>query len=113
MGGFSPILGIGTALIYGEETDFQYRALQKGAKIWYDPDLMVHHHTSPKKMSLGWLFRDRWIHGRVKAYIFRTDQSVQGLRRVFSWMRGVAVKTIGVAVVFPGLFFRLLLKTNI
>ncbi len=47
-GQFDETLGAGSGTPYGaaEETDYLLRALQQGCKVWYDPDLVIHHEQS-------------------------------------------------------------------
>ncbi len=70
MGGFARRFGrSGDNLGYGDETDFMVRMAEKGAHLWYDPQLFVLHYTAPDRMSVGWFFRSKWLHGRAKAHI--------------------------------------------
>jgi GT2 family glycosyltransferase len=90
LGGFSTELGPGTRFFYGEETDLQHRAAQKGVRVWYDPGLSIQHHTSPAKMSPGWFLSNSWQKGLVKARIFRGDFSsgkTSKTRLQASWLR--------------------------
>lgn len=107
LGGFSPILGGGSPLDYGEETEIQYKALKRGERIWYDPELYVYHHANPRKMYLGWFIKDRWAHGKAKALIFRKEiqeDKRSKLRAFLSWLKSVALKTfvvIGLLLTVP------------
>jgi GT2 family glycosyltransferase len=71
--GFSMDLGPGTDYPFGEETDLQHRAVRRGERLWYEPDLEIRHYTFPKKLTLGWFWRSSWQKGHAKGKIFRED----------------------------------------
>jgi GT2 family glycosyltransferase len=76
LGGFSTSYGGGSPTMFGEETDLQHRAVGQGAKIWYNPELLVYHHVYPSKMHLRVFIKNSWEHGKAKARIYRDDLSV-------------------------------------
>lgn len=66
-GGFRPDLGMkGRRLAYGEETELLRRiSLQEAdPRLYYDPELYVHHLVAPQKMTLPWILRHRFHGGR-------------------------------------------------
>lgn len=50
--------------IYGEETEFQLRAIKNGINIFYDPSMKVTHLLNPRKLNLFWLLKDSFIRGK-------------------------------------------------
>ena len=71
LGGFDPLLGMsGDKLGYSEETALQIllRTTVPDARLYYCPDLYVHHVVRPEKWRWNWLIRDRFIHGRSDYY---------------------------------------------
>jgi GT2 family glycosyltransferase len=93
LGGFVTTLGTGTAVLYGEETDFQHRACKSGERIWYNPDLVVEHHVAPKKMQMRTWAYNSWEHGVAKAFIYQGDLSsgkdLSGFRLTITRVRRV------------------------
>jgi glucosyl-dolichyl phosphate glucuronosyltransferase len=72
--GFSTRIGrVGNNYEYGEETEFQVRAMQSGQRLWYDPTLIAYHYNPVDRMSLRWLAASKWFHGKAKARIFLND----------------------------------------
>ncbi len=59
IGGFNTHLpGVkGTLRIGGEGKDFFFRLQQKGAVVWYDPAVIVHHVVEVKKLTPQYLYR--------------------------------------------------------
>ncbi|HVN56299.1 MAG TPA: glycosyltransferase family 2 protein [Anaerolineaceae bacterium] len=111
LGGFSTRLGpIGYRYEYGEETEFQLRAVQRGVRLWYDPELYVYHHSPSKRMNLGWMVESRWLHGKAKARIFREDFAGSDPRPEYriraSWARSALADLARIA----GLLVRLPLR---
>jgi glycosyltransferase involved in cell wall biosynthesis len=47
----------GTLRIGGEGKDFFFRLQQRGAVVWYDPDVIVHHVVEVKKLTPHYLYR--------------------------------------------------------
>jgi len=112
LGGFSTSYGGGSPTMFGEETDLQHRAVSQGAKIWYNPELLVYHHVYPSKMHLGVFIKNSWEHGKAKASIYRDDLSmVKGtsrIRLVVSRLRKIAQKGLELA----GLFLQIVLRSR-
>lgn len=53
--GFAPELGMhGEAIAMGEETDLFYRVYRKYPRFWYDPQLVVHHFTPQRNMTVSY-----------------------------------------------------------
>lgn len=50
VGGFDETLGVGADTLWGsgEETDLLLRALEAGFRLYYDPEIIVHHPSSPR-----------------------------------------------------------------
>jgi GT2 family glycosyltransferase len=100
LGGFNPELGAGTDTPYGEETDFQHRAAQQEARIWYDPMLTIQHLTSPGKMNVRWFIKSSWEHGRAKARIYYVEADPEdGMKATDarpSWLRRSASRALQV-----------------
>jgi glycosyltransferase involved in cell wall biosynthesis len=74
--GFDACFGMcGDSLGYGEETVMQrrIRANRPDELIYYDPKLYVYHLVSPKKMSLRWIARQRFVDGRYSYLVFLRD----------------------------------------
>jgi glycosyltransferase involved in cell wall biosynthesis len=74
--GFDTRLGMrGDTLGYGEETEMQRRIRTARAHelIYYDPRLCVYHLVSPRKMSLHWIARQRFVDGRYSYHVFSGD----------------------------------------
>ena len=70
MGGFAHQFGrSGFNLGYGDDTDFMLRIAEKGARLWYDPDLYILHYTPADRLSVRWFLRSKWLHGKAKAHI--------------------------------------------
>ncbi len=109
LGGFSTRLGPhGTNYEYGEETEFQLRAVQGGARLWYDPDLYVYHLSPARRMSLCWMAESKWLHGKAKARIFLDDfvgsDPRPAARVIASWGRSAAtdlLTILGLALKTP------------
>jgi hypothetical protein len=59
IGGFNTHLpGVkGTLRIGGEGKDFFFRLQQRGAVVWFDPDVIVHHVVEVKKLTPHYLYR--------------------------------------------------------
>ena len=109
LGGFSLELGPGTANIYGEETDLQHRAARQGVRIWYEPALLVYHHTFPEKMTADWFLNSSRQKGKAKARIFQEDFStrkVSKTRQQFNWARQALGKAIEIVLLYLKLPFR-------
>ena len=74
VGGFSTGIGrVGYNQEYGEETEIQIRAEQKGSCRWFDPQLYNYHHVPPSHMRVSWFVKSRWYHGKAKARVFLHD----------------------------------------
>ncbi len=79
LGGFGHRLGMsGRRARFGEETEFQMRALREAPEdeIWYFPQLVVYHLARPEKATMRWLARSRW--GSAWSYVIMTAE--QGVR---------------------------------
>lgn len=64
LGGFSTQLGMKQEIGYGEDTEIQYRMLQQGLKLGYDPDMLIYHCIMPHKLKLWWHLHSVYAHGR-------------------------------------------------
>jgi GT2 family glycosyltransferase len=64
----------------GEDTELHYRASRLGINAWYDPALMVQHHTSTERMSIHRLMRRSWQNAQAKALIFFPDLAARDNR---------------------------------
>ncbi len=73
--GFSTDLGRrGDKIVYGEENEFQLRALRLGAKFYYDTELYVFHHVLPKQITPGWFTNSAWYQGKAAARLYIEDE---------------------------------------
>ncbi len=70
IGPFDEDLGVGSGTPWpaAEETDYLLRAIAKGARIWYDPSLAVHHPGHPGQSPQKILERGR-RYGRAMGYV--------------------------------------------
>ena len=70
VGPFDEALGVGSGTPWpaAEETDYLLRAVARGASIWYDPRLAVHHPGSPGQPQQKILERGR-RYGRAMGYV--------------------------------------------
>lgn len=78
IGGFDPKLGMmGNKIAYGEETALQIYARDSmpNELIYYDPELYVYHLVRPEKMSLKWILRQQFSHGRYSFLIFQNRKN--------------------------------------
>ena len=76
LNGFDPRFGMrGDSLGYGEETVMQrrIRASRPHEVIYYAPTLGVYHLVPPRKMTLRWIARHRFVDGRYSHLVFRRD----------------------------------------
>jgi glycosyltransferase involved in cell wall biosynthesis len=76
LNGFDPRLGMrGDSLGYGEETVIQrrIRASRPHEVIYYAPTLGVCHLVPPRKMTLRWIARQRFVDGRYSHLVFQRD----------------------------------------
>ena len=109
LGGFSLALGPGTANVYGEETDLQHRAARQAVRIWYEPAVVVYHHTFPGKMTVGWFLKSSRQKGKAKVQIFREDFSTRKgskARQRLAWARQAFGKAIETALLYLRMPFR-------
>ena len=84
LGGFSEGFGyIGTKKRYGEDTEWQQRAVLAGHRIWYDPALRIQHHVEAERMPVGWMLASMVRHGRVKASLLIIEPGILDQRPVF------------------------------
>jgi GT2 family glycosyltransferase len=74
VGQFDESLGLGSSAgdRSGEETDYMVRALRKGARIVYDPEVAVEHPTVCDRVRLA--TRRGWRDGRSLGYILRKNR---------------------------------------
>ena len=93
MGGFPRRFGrSGDNLGYGDETDLMLRMTQKGARLWYDPQLFILHFTPADRMSVRWFMRSKWLHGKAKAHIrFRDPANRDDRSRARVALSGIKV----------------------
>ena len=70
VGPFDEALGVGSGTLWpaAEETDYLLRAVARGARIWYDPRLAVHHPGNPVQPRQKILERGR-RYGRAMGYV--------------------------------------------
>lgn len=67
IGGFAPELGPGTPVGFSEDTDFSRRLRQRGCRVIYAPQILVHHF--PPIQFTKPFFRKRYFRlGRSRAY---------------------------------------------
>jgi GT2 family glycosyltransferase len=65
LGGFRTDLGMKEMSIgYGEETELQIRLRQSGKDVHYSPELVVSHLVPLYKMSVNWILRSWYNHGK-------------------------------------------------
>jgi len=93
-GQFSTALGPqGHDLGGGEDSEFVLRAMSRGARCQYSPEILQHHYVDTERLKLGYLLRKSYqrsrsisrIHGNgnVPLYMWR-KLAVYGLHSVFS-----------------------------
>jgi glycosyltransferase involved in cell wall biosynthesis len=57
-GGFHTDLGRrGTLLLSNEELSMQYLLRSRGHLIWYDPEIVVHHHIKAERLNRPWFYK--------------------------------------------------------
>src|SRR5262249_4235778 len=102
LGGFPAHLGMtGAPRAYGEETHRQLELRRAGDTTGFDPQPVVEHPVSPRKMSVGALLRDHFAAGRDSWRTFgREPTSVRKLAQA-----AAAVKTA--CTHLPGALWRL------
>ncbi|HVP21141.1 MAG TPA: glycosyltransferase [Anaerolineaceae bacterium] len=95
---------------YGDDTDLILRVAEKGARLWYDPQLYILHHAPLDRMTVRWFFRSRWLHGRAKAAIRYKDPANRDdrsrLRIILSGLRVLGVKCLEICLAYLKLPFR-------
>jgi glycosyltransferase involved in cell wall biosynthesis len=96
-GGFNSALGMsGRKIAFGEETAFlrAVRSSKPQELIYYDPKLYVYHLVAARKMTLGWLIRQRFLDGRYSYRVFGDELRKTGSPTL------VALKAVGAAAIF-------------
>ena len=93
---------------YGEETEIQMRARQKGAKFYFDPDLYIFHYVHPERLHPGWFMTSSWYHGKAKARMAEEEETSLpgGLRFSLSRFRKLVRDAWSVACKYARLPFR-------
>ncbi len=77
IGGFNPDLGMsGNKMAYGEETALikNIREKKSGARIYYEPKLLVYHLVPSEKMKLSWNVKSSFIGGIYTAHLLNPNQ---------------------------------------
>ncbi len=111
MGGFAERFGrSGSNLGYGDETDLMLRMAQKGARLWYDPQLYILHFTPPGRMTVSWFMLSRWRHGRAKAHILFRDPARRddrhAVRVALSGLKMLLLKALDILRLYLSVPFR-------
>lgn len=109
IGGFSLEIGrVGENQEYGEETELQQRAVTNGARLWYDPQLIIYHYTHPDRMRVRWFLQSAWFHGKAKAQLALSKTKTEhrsNLRLRLAGMRDLLPRALRIAtLIFRGLF---------
>jgi glycosyltransferase involved in cell wall biosynthesis len=97
-GGFDETLGVGSGTPWGaaEEMDFLLRCLQRGARVFYDPDLIVHHPVTVSD------YDDRAVQRHLS--YSRGMGRVLGLHRYPLWyVMWYLIRPLGGAIMFAAL----------
>jgi glycosyltransferase involved in cell wall biosynthesis len=81
-GGFDPVLGAGTPIRAGEDTDAVAAVSWTGRGIAYDPGPTIYHHHGRKKADVPALFRgyDRGVGAYYAKFVLRKDSRSAYLR---------------------------------
>lgn len=108
-GEFSTELGPhGHDLGGGEDSEYVLRAMNRGVRCQYTPDMVQHHYVDSERLRLGYLLKKSYqrtrstsrIHGngrvplfmwrKLAEYVFHSLFSLSWARRRFYWMRTAA-----------------------
>jgi len=100
LGGFRLDLDMkGTKIAYGGDSELQTRIVRRGRgeHIWYFPQIVVHHLTSPERMTLRGLLLSKWKRSVASVSVHRSfeDEPVVGL------VRGLCLSVLKAAVYTP------------
>jgi glycosyltransferase involved in cell wall biosynthesis len=92
---FSTELGhVGTALLYGEDTQLMMQIQQAGGLIWYCADARITHRVGGERITWGGLVRQRYWFGVSYAII---DRRLRGKSYQLVQAFGRAGKAVGIA----------------
>jgi GT2 family glycosyltransferase len=105
IGGFNTALpGVkGDLRIGGEGKDFFLRLQQKGARIFYDPKLVVHHVVEVKKLTPHYLYRVASGYGRGESVRTKAMGQMAYMKKILEYLfkLGAAV-LIGIGYALKG-----------
>ncbi len=96
VGGFNTALpGVkGDLRIGGEGKDFFFRLQQKGARIFYDPELIVHHVVEVKKLTPEYLYRVASGYGRGESVRTKAIGQKAYLKKILEYFFKLAAAVV-------------------
>jgi GT2 family glycosyltransferase len=99
--GFRIDLGhIGNKRLYGEETEFQIKAIQKGYKLAIDPKWTINHLVDQSKLKLIWQFSNGIKLGQAYQQV---SSKAESTIRILSGLKHITL------IYFPKIFISILL----
>ena len=107
LNGFSSYYGMcGKIKDLGEESELQYRAYKLNYKMWFDPDLKIHHLVKPEYTTLSWFIKHAYLQGKTSIRIVTNENIISAFLKFVKSLLGLLFRRL------PCNFYFLTTKNN-